>query len=55
MSTARVLPLGAPVMAGFVMTDRGGLILLCVLGLVLAFLAVRSVLLRASSTEGPHR
>jgi hypothetical protein len=55
LSTARVLPLGAPVMAGLVTTDRGAMILLCVLGLILAFLAVRSVLLRASSPEDPHR
>jgi hypothetical protein len=55
LSTARVLPLGAPVMAGLVTTDRGALILLCLLGLFVAFLAVRSVLLRAGSPEGPHR
>jgi hypothetical protein len=55
LSTVRVLPLGAPVMAGFVMSDRGAMIVLCVLGLILTFLVVRSVLLRAGSPEGPHR
>lgn len=55
MSTIRLFPVGAPVTAGLVMTGRGGMILLLVLGALLALLALRAVLLRARTAEGPRR
>ncbi|MFL6127783.1 MAG: hypothetical protein ACJ73E_01810 [Mycobacteriales bacterium] len=55
MSTARLLPLGAPVAAGLVTTAGGARILLFALGLLLMLLAVRSVLLHDRTAEGPRR
>lgn len=55
MSTVRLLSVGAPVTAALVTTGRGGAVLVFVLGLLLALLAVRAVLLRAGTAEGPRR
>ena len=55
MSTVRLLPVGAPVTAGLVMSGRGGMILLLVLGLLLTLLALRAVLLRTRTAEDSRR
>jgi hypothetical protein len=55
LSTVRLLPVGAPVTAGLVMTGRGGMILLLVLCLLVTLLALRAVLLRTRTAEEDPR